>query len=81
MSLAFPMEEAMGICINEAPADKAHPDVEDFVAEVSLAAYCVVLQHGVGDEWLDLELDLWKALGETIKNRYRQAGLPGREGP
>jgi hypothetical protein len=36
-------------------------------AKLTEAAYPVMLQHGVVDSWLDLELDLWKALKETVK--------------
>ena len=53
---------------------------EDFAAELTVAAYSVALRHGVGDKWLDLELELWRVLTETVKKRerewHRAAGEP-----
>ena len=43
--------------------------LENLAAEITDAAYRVVLQRGVGDKWLDLQLDLWGALTQAIKNR------------
>ena len=40
-----------------------------FAAELTAAAYPVALRHVVGDRWLDLELELWRALTETVKKR------------
>jgi hypothetical protein len=40
---------------------------ETFAAELTAAAYPIALRHGVGDQWLDLELDLWRVLTETVK--------------
>jgi hypothetical protein len=45
---------------------------EAFAAELTAAAYPVALRHGVGGKWLDLELDLWRALTETVKNWERR---------
>lgn len=36
-------------------------------AELTLVAYRVALRHGTGSTWVDLELDLWRALTETVK--------------
>ena len=41
--------------------------LENFAAEVTSTAYAVALRHGVEDKWLELELELWKALKETVK--------------
>ena len=41
--------------------------LEEFAAELTEAAYAVALQHGARDKWLDLQLELWKALKETVK--------------
>ena len=41
--------------------------LEDFAAELTRAAYAVALRHGARDKWLDLQLELWKALQETVK--------------
>ena len=38
-------------------------------AELTAAAYPVALRHAVGDKWLDLQLELWRALTETVKKR------------
>jgi hypothetical protein len=38
-----------------------------FVADLTEAAYPVALRHSGGDEWLDLELDLWRVLHETVQ--------------
>ena len=43
--------------------------LEVFAAELTTAAYCVALRHGAGDKWLDLELDLWRVLTETVRKR------------
>ena len=48
--------------------------LENFAAEVTSAAYAVALRHGVEDKWLELELELWEALKETVK-KWEQ-GLP-----
>ena len=45
--------------------------VENLAAELTDAAYPVALRHGVGGSSIDLELDLWKALGEKLRrNAY-----------
>ena len=41
--------------------------LETFAAELTSAAYAVALRHGVEDKWLDLQLELWEALKETVK--------------
>ena len=41
--------------------------LEDFTADLTRAAYAVALQHGGGGQWLDLELDLWRVLTDTIR--------------
>ena len=45
--------------------------LENFAAELTQVAYAVVLRRGVVDNWLDLELELWEALKETI-NKWDQ---------
>ena len=45
--------------------------LENLAAELTNAAYPVVLRHGVGEKWLDLELDLWKAMTESVKKLDR----------
>jgi hypothetical protein len=49
--------------------------LDNFAAELTTAVYPVALRHGIGGSWVDLELDLWKALAETVKQRGRKARL------
>jgi hypothetical protein len=42
--------------------------VEHLVAELTEAAYPVALRHGNKGSWVDLELDLWKALGQAVRD-------------
>jgi hypothetical protein len=44
----------------------------ELAAELTAAAYPVALRHGVGGKWLDLELDLWRVLAETVQRWQRQ---------
>jgi len=54
--------------MNNARAERERDRVlEDFAAELTEAAYPVVLRQQPQGSWLDLELGLWKALGETVK--------------
>jgi len=46
--------------------------VENFAAELTEAAYSVMCQHGMVDDWLDLELALWSVLKETVKKWDRE---------
>jgi hypothetical protein len=48
-------------------AADAEQSLADLGAELTAAAYSVALRHAVGDRWLDLQLDLWRALTETLK--------------
>jgi hypothetical protein len=41
--------------------------LETFVAELALVAYRVALRTRTQGSWLDLELDLWRALAATAK--------------
>jgi hypothetical protein len=41
--------------------------LENIAAELTSAAYTVALRHGVEDKWLDLELELWEALKQSVK--------------
>jgi hypothetical protein len=53
----------------------ADPSWEALAAELTAAAYPVALRHAGGDEWLDLQLELWRVLTETVK----KWGRDGRE--
>jgi hypothetical protein len=41
--------------------------LEKLGAELTRAAYPVMLRHGAVDDWLELELELWKVVKETVK--------------
>ena len=52
--------------------------LENFAAELTQVAYALVLRRGVVGNWLDLELELWEALKETINKwdqEWPQAGV------
>ena len=51
--------------------------LEDFTADLTEAAYSAALRHGVGGSWVDLELDLWHVLADTVRKWKRE--LPGRD--
>ena len=60
---------------NYRTASHGGPLRETLVAELTAVAYAVALRHGTGHSWLDLQLDLWKALDDTF-TRWGQ-GVPG----
>lgn len=43
-------------------------EVEDLAAELTEAAYPVALRRKPGERWLDLQLDLWHAIQQTVRN-------------
>src|SRR5271166_2591846 len=45
--------------------------LENFAAELTAAVYPIALRHGMAGSWIKVELDLWKALAETVKTRAR----------
>jgi hypothetical protein len=50
--------------------------LEEFVAELTEAAYPVALRHGVRGSSIDMHLDLWRTLSRTVRRRAAQAGVP-----
>src|SRR5438552_13776660 len=54
--------------------------LETFAAELTEAVFPVALRYGVGDLWLDLELDLWHVLAETVQ-KWGQASPGEFEAP
>jgi hypothetical protein len=52
--------------IEEFAADCDHSP-KSFAAELTEAVFPVALRYGVGDRWLDLELDLWHVLADTVE--------------
>jgi hypothetical protein len=49
--------------------------LDTFAAELALAAYCVALRTRAQGTWLDLELDLWKALADKVKTWGRECSI------
>jgi hypothetical protein len=49
--------------------------LDSFAADLTRAAYHVALRHGAAGTWLDLELDLWQALADTI-TAWRFKAIP-----
>jgi hypothetical protein len=47
-------------------------NLESLVAELTDAAYPVALRHRGRGSWVDLELDLWKALEQALSNWQRK---------
>jgi hypothetical protein len=58
---------------NEATGRIPNATLEDLVAELTAAAYFVALRHGPGNPWLDLELELWRALTDVTSKWNRKA--------
>jgi hypothetical protein len=60
--------------MSDKPCASCNRDIllENFAAELTRAAYSVALRHGLEDKWLDLELELWEALKETVKKRGQE---------
>jgi hypothetical protein len=53
--------------------------LENFAAELTSAAYPLVLRHGIRGSWINVELSLWRALAKTVKKWAREwptAGPP-----
>ena len=41
--------------------------LDNFVAELTSAAYSIALRHGLRSPWFEVELGLWSALAATVK--------------
>lgn len=52
-----------------APGAPIDAFVKSFAADLTDVAYRVALRHGLGDQWLKLQLDLWGALTEALEKR------------
>ena len=46
--------------------------LKSLAAELTDAAYAVALRHEKPDSWVELELELWKAMGETVQRLVPQ---------
>jgi hypothetical protein len=45
----------------------AEQSLEALAAELTVVAYAVALPHAGGGKWLDLQLEMWRVLTETLK--------------
>jgi hypothetical protein len=54
--------------------------LDTFAAELTRAAYEVALRHAPAGTWLDLQLELWQALADTVKQWGRKSS-PGQVPP
>jgi hypothetical protein len=57
--------------------------LERLAADLTDTAYAIALRHGAGGSWIDLELELWKALTGALRewagrNRRVEMRLGGR---
>jgi hypothetical protein len=52
--------------------------LDNFVADLTRVAYRVALQHGTAGVWVDLELDLWRALADVVQGQWR-GSIPDSE--
>jgi hypothetical protein len=57
-----------------------HATLEDLTAELAEAAVPVAMRHGVGDRWLEMELDLWRVLTAKIEQWRSESLVPGLDG-
>jgi hypothetical protein len=55
--------------MNATIATRSRPDaaLEAFTAELTDAAFPVALRHGVGTDWLDVKLELWRAIDRAVR--------------
>ena len=58
---------------DEATDRMLNTSLEACVAELTEAAYAVVLRHGAGILWLDLELAIWHALTDAASRCNRES--------
>jgi len=52
---------------SETLAPECVHSLENLAAELTEAVLPLALAQGAGDDWLDLELDLWRTLAETAE--------------
>jgi hypothetical protein len=55
--------------------ENATDNLEDLAAELTAAAYRIALRRSASALWLDLELDLWHAMAQTVE-KWQQYSQP-----
>jgi hypothetical protein len=58
------------------PVNSRQALLENLAAELTVAAYPVMLRRGLGLQWLDVQLELWRALTEKIARLDGTLALP-----
>jgi hypothetical protein len=48
-------------------------ELNDLAAELTEAAFPIALRHGIGTDWLDRKIELWKAMTRTVRAWDSQA--------
>jgi hypothetical protein len=56
--------------------ERLESSAEDFLAELTAAAYRVTLEYGLRGPFIDVELDLWRALRGVLRRRRPGADRP-----
>jgi hypothetical protein len=51
-------------------ANQSKPEFEDFLAELTDAAYRAALQHGLRGSFLDTQLALWRDLRGVLQSKW-----------
>lgn len=65
-----PVQSDIGYCDNPG---------EQWAAELTTAAYFVALRHCAANQWLDLQLELWRALSAAIAMSEGQIAAAERD--
>jgi hypothetical protein len=60
--------------MNDKHSNRSNRDalLENFAAELTVAAYPIALAHGVRGSSLDLELEMWKKISEVVRSHSRE---------
>ena len=57
---------------HSAALDSAH-GLTAFAADLTDAAYSVALRHGSNDSWIELQLDVWRAIAASVAEVQRSS--------
>ena len=60
--------------MSEIPETARNQDawLEEFAAQLTRAVYSLALLHGLRGSWIELELELWRALAKTVDKWFRK---------